>query len=236
VPHSEAEELILVAGGEPHPEVAAHVRGCRSCQAELRALRETVTLLREADAMFDSERRIEDQLPDRIWDGIASQLALSGRRPERGLRRRLVAAAAAGVLAGALAGAGAVVATESIAGRDGAAAVVARATLATVPGAPPGPTVGSGSATVVVDDGGSDVVEVSATLPAPASGYYEVWLGDPTLRRLYSLGALDGSGTGRFALPPGVRLTEFTTIDVSAEEHDGDPGHSTVSVLRGTLG
>ncbi len=39
----------------------------------------------------------------------------------------------------------------------------------------------------------------------------------------------------RSALPADVDLAEFPVVDVSAEPYDGNPGHSAVSVTRGTL-
>jgi hypothetical protein len=50
------------------------------------------------------------------------------------------------------------------------------------------------------------------------------------------LGALAGGGGdfhGSFAVPDGLPLAEFGRVDVSAERWDGNPGHSTESLLRG---
>lgn len=66
--------------------------------------------------------------------------------------------------------------------------------------------------------------------------FYELWLlkfeGDE-LADLVSLGRIDGDGT--FTVPDGVDIDEFSVVDVSIEEDDGDPSHSGASVLRGPL-
>jgi hypothetical protein len=61
---------------------------------------------------------------------------------------------------------------------------------------------------------------------------------DASGTRLVPLGVLDGGDGdfhGTFALPEGVPLGVFGQVDVSAERWDGNPGHSTLSVLRGAL-
>ena len=36
-------------------------------------------------------------------------------------------------------------------------------------------------------------------------------------------------------LPAGISLADYPVVDISAEPYDGDPTHSTDSVVRGTL-
>jgi hypothetical protein len=50
---------------------------------------------------------------------------------------------------------------------------------------------------------------------------------------LLSLGLLEGT-SGRFAVPAGIDLDQFTLVDVSAEPVDGDPSHSGDSIVRGS--
>ena len=45
----------------------------------------------------------------------------------------------------------------------------------------------------------------------------------------------DGDFHGSFAVPDGLPLGEFGRVDVSAERWDGNPGHSSVSLLRGDV-
>ncbi len=51
--------------------------------------------------------------------------------------------------------------------------------------------------------------------------------------RVQSLGALEGDE--RFVVPDGLAIDEFPLVDVSIEPIDGDPAHSSKSVLRGEL-
>lgn len=69
------------------------------------------------------------------------------------------------------------------------------------------------------------------------SGFREVWLLDlaGTTPGLLSVGTLSGD-QGIFDLPPGVDLSKFNIVDVSNEPFDGDPAHSSDSIVRGELG
>lgn len=92
----------------------------------------------------------------------------------------------------------------------------------------------SGSAAVEESaDGRRDVV-VDLLGDAGDDGLREVWLLTPDATGLVSVGLLDGS-TGRFAIPAGIDLTEFSVVDVSAEPADGNPAHSGDSIVRGSL-
>jgi hypothetical protein len=43
------------------------------------------------------------------------------------------------------------------------------------------------------------------------------------------------SDSGTFEVPAGLQLADFPVVDVSDEPLDGNPAHSTVSIVRGTL-
>ncbi|MEV6799859.1 anti-sigma factor [Micromonospora rifamycinica] len=74
-----------------------------------------------------------------------------------------------------------------------------------------------------------------ANLP-DVSGYYEVWLINPTTMEMFSVGVLRGSsGDALLPLPPNVDLQAYSVVDVSAEQYDNRPAHSGDSLLRGTL-
>lgn len=70
-------------------------------------------------------------------------------------------------------------------------------------------------------------------LPENANDYYEVWLlGEPGLVSLGSFRAgEDGDATVDLQLP--VDPSRYGSYDISLEPDDGDPAHSTDSVLRG---
>jgi anti-sigma-K factor RskA len=91
----------------------------------------------------------------------------------------------------------------------------------------------AGSATVTESSDGSRTIEVELN-KAEARGYQEVWLIAPDLSRLVSLGIMNSS-SGRFDVPAGLDLSSYPIVDVSDEPLDGNPAHSTVSIVRGTL-
>lgn len=143
-------------------------------------------------------------------------------------RARLLIAAA---VVGGLVGIGATLGWQALGwqplDRD-SPTVVAAATLAPLPD-----KVGTGSAEV---RGGDDARELDLRLDAdaPTDAFLQVWLLSSDTERMVPLGVLAG-GAGRFALPVGVTLEEYPVVDVSIEPYDGDPLHSTNSLVRGTL-
>jgi hypothetical protein len=76
------------------------------------------------------------------------------------------------------------------------------------------------------------VLDVSQLSPVPGH-FYEVWLIDKDVKKMVSLGILDGS-SGQFAIPDGVDVSAYPVVDISVQE-PGDPKHSGDSVLRGVI-
>ena len=113
--------------------------------------------------------------------------------------------------------------------------VIAQAQLDALPG-----WTASGSALVEeATDGRREVVvdladDADDAGDAGGGGLREVWLLTADATGLVSVGLLDGA-TGRFSIPAGVDLAEFSVVDVSAEPADGNPAHSGDSIVRGTL-
>ncbi|KMM45032.1 anti-sigma factor [Cellulomonas sp. A375-1] len=144
-------------------------------------------------------------------------------------RRRRVAwgwiagAAAAGVVIGGV-GVGWVQSRD-----DRAQTVVATATLEPLPG-----WSAKGSATVQVARDGTRTLVVDVAEDTAPDGFREVWLLTPDVSGLVSVGTLAGS-SGRFDLPAGLDLDEFSVVDVSQEPFDGNPAHSGDSIVRGAL-
>lgn len=91
----------------------------------------------------------------------------------------------------------------------------------------------TGSARVVEAEDGQRTLEVRVD-KNEARGYQEVWLIAPDLSRLVSLGVMT-SESGTFSVPAGLDLGEYPIVDVSDEPVDGNPAHSSVSIVRGTL-
>ncbi|MBM7504408.1 anti-sigma factor [Agromyces aurantiacus] len=153
--------------------------------------------------------------------------------PRRRARWPIAIAAAAG---GILAGVGIGVAVASLGGSGGGtstpspAVVLASADLAAFPGWDDA----TGHATVEEDADGERSIVVDLDAAVPAGDVREVWLIRSDASGLVSLGLLDGD-SGRFVVPSGIDLAEFTLVDVSAEPVDGDPAHSGDSIVRGEL-
>ncbi len=88
--------------------------------------------------------------------------------------------------------------------------------------------------TIVDTDTGPRVEVDLDTLPPPPDGtFYELWLLDLDAGRLVSLGPVEQQDS--FAVPAAVDVGDYPTIDVSVEPADGDPTHSSDSVLRGPV-
>ena len=157
------------------------------------------------------------------------ELAAARRRRLRQLPTAPLLAAAAAV--GAVAGGLGVWALT-----DGSADQPAPEVVATTP-LEPLPTwdvEGTASVEVAADGSRLLVVEVPGAGTGDGEGYHEVWLLDPDVTQLVSLGVLEGD-SGTFAIPAGLELDELPVVDVSLEPYDGDPAHSGDSVVRGTL-
>jgi hypothetical protein len=155
-----------------------------------------------------------------------------GRRDARRQRRwpgwirptLLAAAAAVLAVAGTLAVTGL---TERTVEPD----VTARADLTALDPAPPGAV---GSARVLADSA-EDRLHLHVTGLPLTTGYYEVWLINPTTEQMISVGTLGRAADALLPLPDTVNLNAYRLVDVSAERYDNQPGHSGVSLLRGTL-
>lgn len=252
--HIEPDELAVLAidGRQPDDAVRSHLDTCAECLAEYDALVRTVALGRSGH-----DEDLEPP-PSSVWAGIHGELRLApelaadplatpqGGAPATdadvrpvvpiGTRRRAwwpiaVAAGAGGILAGIGLG----VALGGLGGEGGSpspppAAVLASADLAAFPGWDDA----SGHATVEEDADGVRSIVVDLDAAVPAGDVREVWLIRTDASGLVSLGLLEGD-SGRFVVPDGIDLGEFTLVDVSAEPVDGDPAHSGDSIVRGEL-
>ncbi|WP_291045064.1 anti-sigma factor [Herbiconiux sp.] len=161
---------------------------------------------------------------------------LATRKPSSRRRTRLWAPlAAAALMLGLVAGAGVGIWWQGTQ-QSPRGIAVAGAELAPFPDWPDA----RGSAVVEQSGDGRRqvVVDVDPAVDPAAGGgdspLREVWLirGDGT--GLVSIGFLDGR-EGRFDIPSGIDLAQYSLVDISAETDDGDPTHSGDSILRGEL-
>jgi hypothetical protein len=243
--HIEPDDLATLALDRVAPEgvTRAHLDECAECRTEYEALARTVALGQGAP---------DDELeppPSSVWAAIHGELALApelapdpfgpgevrtavtatvtepvGPPPKEGATA--IAAASVGLVAGIAVGAG----LAGLGGDEPAPqTVVADATLDPFPG-----WSATGSALVEEDDAGVRSIVVNLDAEVPATDVREVWLIRSDASGLVSLGLLEGT-SGRFVVPAGIDLDEFTLVDVSAEPVDGDPAHSGDSIVRGEL-
>jgi hypothetical protein len=141
--------------------------------------------------------------------------------------RMLIAVAAAALVIGAVGG---VLGSRLVDRRDDTQQVLAQVSLSNLQ---PAVTNARGSASVVQTPAGERLVlNVSQLKPQPGH-FYDVWLIDPNIKKMVSLGILDGT-TGEFVIPEGVDVSAYPIVDVSVQQ-PGDPKHSGDSVLRGVI-
>ena len=237
--HYDDDVLALIALGEPvdlaDPE---HLQTCAVCRGRLDELSSTVAIARSVSP--------DDQLqapPDHVWAGIQHELSrpeialaedeyhtpaatnLDAVRRSKSSRAWLLVAAAAVV--GLIAG-GAV--TARVINAPQTNDVVASGSLA-----PVGASTLSGTASVSrVANGAVLTVDIPG-LPSLNDGYYEVWMATADAKNMVSVGTVSPGQAGTFNLPSGMNLAAFPLVDVSVEHFDGNPAHSSESVVRGLL-
>ncbi|RBY87526.1 anti-sigma factor [Blastococcus sp. TF02A-26] len=241
--HCTPEDLALAALGEPLTGAdAAHLDGCAACTAEVASLRRSVEAL--AVPEFSAHGPAVAP-PAHVWTAIAAATGVTATPegsarvvpeepartvevvPLRPRRSRLLLAAAAAGVVGVGIGAGAVVLGD----RDDEETTVA---VAAAQLDPLGENRASGEAEVVERPDGSRVLRLDLDADAPEEGYLEVWLIDPDVVGMVSVGVVS-AGTEELELPADLDVDAFPIVDVSVEPLDGDPSHSGVSVARGQL-
>lgn len=69
---------------------------------------------------------------------------------------------------------------------------------------------------------------------APANHFYEVWLLAPQTNKMLPLGVLSVTGASTYSISPTI-MSQFSAVDISLQDNNGSPQHSSTSVLRGTV-
>ena len=246
------DELIAAAamGDQLGDGDAAHLTECEACSGRLRELED---LILRAGAAGRPEPLLVP--PARVWEAIAAETRSEetseddGASPSRDeglgtlrvaqdprepmatvtpIRRfrgwRMATAAAVGVVVG-----GVGVGLWTTRGDENSAVVASASLTNLVTDAP------AGSAKVEDQSGGAHVLVVDTTYTPPAGADLEVWLIDPKIEGMVSLGFLTSSH-GEFVIPAGYDPSAYPIVDISVEPRDGVPTHSGDSITRGTLG
>jgi hypothetical protein len=226
---------------------AGHAETCARCRAELARLTEVVRLAR--DEGLGERLQVP---PPQVWDRIAA--AVGSGQPSLGEELDGVSAPAArhtgkrfglrarwrrGRLATGLAGlaAGLVIGIGGAAGivqltRAPAIHVVAQIKLRPLPQFPQWQDA-AGTA-VMRATASQQLMVVTLHAPRQPAGFYEVWLLARDGVSMISLGDLNASHTGTFAVPPGTDLRNYSRIDISLQPFNGSTRHSETSVVRGS--
>lgn len=221
MPHVDPDLLATyMLGGDLPAAGRSHLADCPECRAEAAAL--------GAVAASDRDRNSDGLVrpPSHVWRNIVAATGLGRTGPPRTGRgiRRLLAAAAAGLLAGM----GVAVGWQAAGDGDGSS-LVAEAVLE-----PQRERTAAGQAVLVQAESQRRLM-VSVDLPGTVDGYLAVWLLTPDLSGLVSLGALT-EGAAELVIPSGLDLDRYPVVDVSVEPFDGNPAHSGDSLVRGQLG
>ncbi len=255
--HCDDETLALLALGEPAAGLGdeEHLDRCRVCRDTLVELQSVVKTARAT--------QVEDRPvppPAAVWDRITAELGLSGTvdGPMGGLSSELSTAVPAanvvpldsrrsrqsgrpGGRAGWLAAAAAVV---GVLAGVGGTVLVKNADQATAPAVsilartaldPLDAPAARGTAVVEEHDGMRSLTVDVQGLALPADSFYQVWLIDKGVTKMVAVGVLNTAEHGTFDVPSSLDLSAFPVVDVSLQPMNGNPAHSSVSVVRGVL-
>jgi len=248
--HLDDETIALAAIGEGLDEAERdHLATCDVCQGELDALARVVGIARstggtetlvappaavwariaadtgvDPDVLptsLDARRAPAGPRDQRARDPAAPAVSLASARWQGFRTGFLIAAAIVGILLG-------ICGTLAWQAVDDDSAVLATARLDPLPD-----KVGSGAAEVVDTADGREL-ELTLDTAAPPDAFLQVWLLSPDASLMVPVGVIAGD-SGHWTLPPDVTLADYPVVDVSIEPYDGDPTHSSDSVVRGTL-
>jgi Anti-sigma-K factor rskA len=263
VSHTDPAILALRALGETvgTADDDKHAAACARCRDELARLSGLVALARQDGAGENLEtppaevwERIaaaagdvagsprEAPRPGSLADGPAMEARpvrgsaeRTGRHARQGMRtgwrHGRLAAGLAGLAAGLVVG---IAGTAGLVRLDSAppARVIARVELRPLPEFPQ--WRGARGTAVMQVTASQPVIDVTLTAPRQP-GFYEVWLLARNGVSMISLGDLNAAHTGRFTVPAGTDLANYTRIDVSLQPFNGSTLHSRTSVVRGLL-
>jgi hypothetical protein len=235
--HLDPDDLALAALGEPLSiEARDHISSCPSCSEELTDLARVVALGRSAGVDYrqiQPDASVWNRIQDGLLDvksgpstGSVTELSSKRSRSPRLASFPLLAAAVLGILLGA----GLVAVVGAFQSEP---TVLASAPLGPVPDGPAGPQTGFAEVSLV---DGVEMLAITTNDLADPDGFHEVWLLNLDTGGMIAMGVVPaGSRRIMLPIPTGVDLSAYAAVDISDEPFDGNPAHSSVSVLRGDL-
>ncbi len=243
--HLDDEFIAAAAMGERlGEEDARHLADCARCAAQLRDLERIAA---RAGSMGRPEPLLTP--PARVWDAVVAELATDGAGqqdaesapaplPEAGMPAERLATVTpirrfSGWLVASAAAVGLVIGGIGVSmfanlGGDGATVVASAPLTSLVTDA------AAGAARVEDRADGVRVLVVNTDYQEVPDGDLEVWLIDPNVEGMVSLGFL-ASSHGEFVIPEGYDPSAYPIVDISIEPRDGVPTHSGESITRGVL-
>lgn len=230
------EDLVGLLRGELGrarlEELVEHLQGCDDCRRALvelaaghSALEAARRLLLEPPEAGLARLTVAGAAPAVREEPVLPPLRVPSRRRSR--RAAALVAAAAVVLAGAV---GATVLTVR---RDDAPepAPARSAALEPLGGS------ARGRVTMAPEPGrsGETAMTIATTgLPQAGAGhFYYAWLLDPRTAKMLPLGVVSVAEPVQFEVPADL-VGRYSAVDISLQADDGDPAHSSTSVLRAT--
>jgi hypothetical protein len=247
--HDHVDLLGLIVGELGRDDTisaARHLGSCTRCAEELVDLAVAHGALTAASAALSrldeppSERPDSDAVrSDLVSDDLSrpalpplevdtTETTVGTGRPKR------LASLVAGVAAIVVALVGAGVGVGTVIARPGnltSGPLVASAALKPIDA----PTSATGSIRAVAVGDTRNLTVETKNLKAPSGAhFYEVWMLNPSTQKMLPVGVLPPSGTGTYSMGASI-MAGYSAVDISLQTNNGNPAHSSTSVLRATF-
>jgi hypothetical protein len=198
-----------------------HIDECARCARELDVLRSVSSRARRAQPDDTPPAPPED-----VWDRVVHELTESGDLPTTRQRERPRLAGRSWAIAAALIAIVVVGAAALLQIGTATGTAIAEARLEALADVQP-------ARATLLADGEDRTLRLDTDGLPQTDGYYEVWLLASDESGLVSLGPVTPGQ--RYEVPSAIDVDRYSIVDISREPTDGDPTHSTDSVLRGEL-
>jgi anti-sigma-K factor RskA len=242
VDHGQFDLVGLIAGELGRDEtitVGRHLHSCPQCTEELIDLAVAHGALSAASAAFvqvDSaptgrtgpDARLADMLGHDADHPALAPLQVDTIRSTKRIRRLAVVVAGAAAAVLVLVGIGTFIARSK---NPPSGSVVASAALKPIDA--PASATGSIRA-VAVGDTRNLTVETNNLKAPSGEHFYEVWMLNTSTQKMLPVGVLPPSGTGTYSMGASI-MAGYSAVDISLQTNNGNPAHSSTSVLRATF-
>jgi hypothetical protein len=247
--HDHVDLLGLIAGELGRDDTisaARHVPSCPHCTEELTDLAIAHGALTAASAALSRLDQAPSDRPNsaaRLADLLGHDVSQAALPPlevdtteatvHMGRPKRLaVVVAGVAAMVAALVGAG--IGVGTVIARPGNLAsgpLVASAALRPIDA----PASATGSIKAVAVGNTRKLTVETKHLKAPSGEhFYEVWMLNTATLKMLPVGVLPPSGTGTYSMGASI-MAGYSAVDISLQTNNGNPAHSSTSVLRATF-